>query len=66
MEEYESKDRSQRLDAASQGLENERERLELELAFLIGQEEPPSPEEQNELMAAITEIRRQIGELPEI
>ncbi|WP_199925492.1 ABC-F family ATP-binding cassette domain-containing protein, partial [Paenibacillus bouchesdurhonensis] len=66
VEEYESKDRSQRLDAASQGLENERERLELELAFLIGQEEPPSPEEQNELMAAITEIRRQIGELPEI
>ncbi|AZK45814.1 ribosomal protection-like ABC-F family protein [Paenibacillus lentus] len=66
VDEYESKDRSHRLDAEEQRMENERERLELELAFLMGREEPNSLEERNELMAAISEIRRQIDKLSEL
>lgn len=66
VEEYESKDRTHRLDAAEQWAENERERLELELTFLMGREEPQTPEEREALTVAIAEIRRQIEELPEI
>lgn len=63
VEEYESRDRTNRLDPAGQWAENERERLKLELAFLMGQEEPQLPEERAELMGRIAELRKRIEAL---
>ncbi|GAA0136446.1 ABC-F family ATP-binding cassette domain-containing protein [Paenibacillus sp. YSY-4.3] len=63
VEEYESKDRINRRDSAGQWAENERERLELELAVLMAREASDSPEEREELMRAIADIREQIKAL---
>ncbi|WP_019635493.1 ABC-F family ATP-binding cassette domain-containing protein [Paenibacillus fonticola] len=65
VEEYEARDRTNRLDPAGQWAENERERLELELAFLMGREEPPTLEEREKLMTMIAELRRKIKALSE-
>ncbi len=62
-EEYLSADRSRSLTSEEQGRENERDKLELRLALLIGSKEPEEAEERQKLMMEIRQLRADIARM---
>ncbi|RCW49139.1 ribosomal protection-like ABC-F family protein [Paenibacillus prosopidis] len=61
-DEYCSKDRSRALTTEEQLGQNERERLQLRLAQLMGSAQPEDPAEQQQLMQEIRRLRKQISD----
>jgi hypothetical protein len=60
-DEYCSKDRSRALSPEEQLSQNERERLQLQLAQLMSSTQPEDPAEQQQLMQEIRRMRTQIN-----